>query len=212
MFDHYLEEIFTDYFIEPYICYLESTLMSVLKSIREQEGYTQTDLANKTGLSLRTIQRLESSNKVPKGYTLTALAEEFNMEPSELQARYLNVKRSRDSEISTIRIINLSILSFLGIPFGNLIFPFIIWRNNQDSQLIEEVGRRIVNFQILFSLAISILLILTPFTLGKLFPGTPIMLILFFVAYLFNIVVVIRTALKIQRQNLDFLNFSFRLI
>lgn len=186
--------------------------MSVLKVIREQEGYTQTDLASKTGLSLRTIQRLEGSNKVPKGYTLTALAEQFNMEPSVLQAKYLNVKRSRDSEISTIRIINLSILSFLGIPFGNLILPFIIWRNNRNSQLIDDVGRRIVNFQILFSLCISLVLILTPFTIAKLFPGTPIMLIIFLLAYLFNIVVVIRTALKIQRQNLDFLNLSFRLI
>ena len=186
--------------------------MSILKSIREQKGYTQTDLASKTGLSLRTIQRLESSNKVPKGYTLTALAGEFNMEPSSLQAKYLNVKRSRDFEVSTIRIINLSILSFLTIPFANLIFPLIIWRNNQDSQLIDEVGRRILNFQILFSLGLSLVLILTPFTISKLFPGIPIMLIIFLVAYLFNIAVVIRTALKIQRQNLDFLNLSFRLI
>ncbi|GAA4968091.1 helix-turn-helix domain-containing protein [Algibacter aquimarinus] len=186
--------------------------MSILKSIREQEGYTQADLSSKTGLSLRTIQRLENTNKVPKGYTLNALAEEFNIEPSTLQAKYINNKRSRDSEIITIKMINLSVLSFLGIPFGNLIIPIIIWRNNRDSQLVDEVGRRIVNFQIIFTLTLSVVLILLPFTLGKLLPGIPIVLIIALCAYLFNIVVIIRTATKIQYQDFDFLNFPFRLI
>ncbi|MFH6770654.1 helix-turn-helix domain-containing protein [Gaetbulibacter aestuarii] len=186
--------------------------MSVLKSIREKEGYTQTDLATKTGLSLRTIQRLENTNKIPKGYTLNALAEEFHMEPSALQAQYLHTKRSRDSEISTIKMINLSAFSFLGIPFGNLILPIIIWRNNRDSQFVDEVGRRIVNFQILFTLILSLLLILMPFTVSKLFPGIPLVLITALMAYLFNIVVIIRTAVKIQHQDFDFLNVSFRLI
>ena len=190
----------------------QTVFVSILKAIREKEGYTQTDLANKTGLSLRTIQRLENTNNVPKGYTLNALAEEFNMEPSALQAKYINTKRSRDSEITTIKIINLSVLSFLGIPFGNLIIPIIIWRNNRDSQFVDEVGRRIVNFQILFTLTLSVALILLPFTLGKLLPGIPIVLILALVAYLFNIVVIIRTAIKIQHQKFDFLNFPFRLI
>lgn len=190
----------------------QTFFVSILKSIREQEGYTQADLATKTGLSLRTIQRLENTNKVPKGYTLNALAEEFNMEPSTLQAKYLNIKRSRDSEITTIKMINLSVLSFLGIPFGNLIFPFIIWRNNRDSQLVDEVGRRVVNFQILFTLFLCLLLILIPFTVAKLLPGIPIMLIALLFAYLFNIVVIIRTAIKIQHQDFDFLNFPFRLI
>ena len=190
----------------------QTFFVSILKSIREQEGYTQNDLATKTGLSLRTIQRLENTNKVPKGYTLNALAEVFNMEPSDLQANYLNIKRSRDSEITTIKMINLSVLSFLGIPFGNLIFPIIIWRNNRDSQLVDQVGRRVVNFQILFTLALSLLLILIPFTVAKLLPGIPIILISVLFAYLFNIVGIIRTAIKIQHQDFDFLNFPFRLI
>ncbi|WP_115463072.1 DUF4870 domain-containing protein [Winogradskyella aurantiaca] len=186
--------------------------MNVLKSIREKAGYTQSDLANKTGLSLRTIQRLEASNKVPKGFSLNALAKEFEMEPSSLQALYQQVKQSQDSEITTIRIINLSILSFLGIPFGNLIFPFLIWQRNRELELVNTVGRRIVNFQILFSLSLSLLLILSPFTISRWFPGIPVMLLVFALAYAFNILIVIRTGLKIQRQNLDFLQLSFRLI
>ena len=40
------------------------------------------------------------------------LAEEFEMDPSSLQDRFKVVKQSRESEITTIKIINLSILSF----------------------------------------------------------------------------------------------------
>jgi transcriptional regulator with XRE-family HTH domain len=32
--------------------------MSIIKNIREKSGFTQAELAKKTGLSLRTIQRL----------------------------------------------------------------------------------------------------------------------------------------------------------
>ena len=186
--------------------------MNVLRSIREEAGYTQSDLANKTGLSLRTIQRLEASNKVPKGFSLTALAQEFGMDPSALQARYQHVKQSQDSEITTIRIINLSILSFLGIPFGNLIFPFLIWRRNKELELVNSVGRRIVNFQILFSLSLCLILILSPFTLARWLPEVPVMLLIFALAYGFNILLVIKTGLQIQRQELDFLKLPFQLI
>ena len=41
---------------------------------REQKGFTQKTLAEATGLSLRTIQRLEAGNSEPKGHTLTVLA------------------------------------------------------------------------------------------------------------------------------------------
>ncbi len=194
-------------FFMTYICFV-----SILKSIREEKGYTQTDLAKKTGLSLRTIQRLESSDKVPKGFTLTTLAKEFEIEPSDLQGKYVLVKRSKDSEIRTINTINFSILSFLGIPFGNLILPLIIWRNHKNSEFIDDVGRRIVNFQILFTLVLNVLLILSPFTLSKMLPSIPVLLLILILAYLFNIVIVIQTAIKIKRQNFDFLNLPIRFL
>ena len=47
--------------------------MSIIKNTREKSGFTQAELAKKTGLSLRTIQRLEASNKEPKGHSLKVL-------------------------------------------------------------------------------------------------------------------------------------------
>ena len=64
--------------------------MSIIKNIRKKSGFTQMELSEKSGLSLRTIQRFESKNKEPKGHTLTVLSEVFDMEPATLQDKFKN--------------------------------------------------------------------------------------------------------------------------
>lgn len=48
-----------------------------IQLLREENRLTQKELAEKAGLSLRTIQRIEAGN-IPKGFTLKALAESLN--------------------------------------------------------------------------------------------------------------------------------------
>lgn len=186
--------------------------MSIIKNIREQIGFTQAELAKKSGLSLRTIQRFESKNKEPKGHTLTVLSNVFNMEPITLQEHFKSIEQTKESETTSIRLINLSVLSFLGIPFGNIILPLILWKQNRKSKFIDEIGRRIVNFQIIFSAILSILLCVSPFISRTFFSNAPIILIVLFVAYAVNIVIVCSTAMKLQRNNFDFLNIPIRFI
>lgn len=186
--------------------------MSIIKKIREQSGYTQAALAEKSNLSLRTIQRLESSNKEPKGYTLKVLSEVFDMEPSTLQGKFQHIGKNQQSEINSIQFINLSILSFLGIPFGNIIFPLVLWSRNRSSKLVDEIGRRIINFQIIWWVILSILLCLSPFISRKFFSDTQIILYVLFIAYAFNVVVVFVTSMKLKRNKLNFLDLPLRLL
>ncbi|WP_298899943.1 helix-turn-helix domain-containing protein [uncultured Psychroserpens sp.] len=186
--------------------------MIVIKNIREQFGHTQAELAKQTGLSLRTIQRLESSNKEPKGHSLVVLSEVFNMMPSDLQEQFISVQQTKAAEKTSIQFINLSVLSFLGIPFGNIILPLVLWRQQRKSKHIDETGRRIINFQIIFSAVLSILLCLTPFIGRTFFSDTSIILYVLFVAYAINIGIVCYTALKLRRNNFNVLNIPLRFI
>ena len=77
--------------------------MNIIKNIREKRGYTQSELAKKTGLSLRTIQRLESKNKEPKGHTLTALSDAFNINVLTLQDQFKSIEHTKESEIARKR-------------------------------------------------------------------------------------------------------------
>lgn len=185
--------------------------MGIIKRNREQLGYTQQELSNRTGLSLRTIQRLESSNKIPKGHTLIVLAEVFKMEPSALQEQIKSFEQTEILETEYIRLINLSILSFFGIPFGNVIFPIILWKRKRTSKIVDEIGRRIINFQILWSAILCLLLCITPFV-NISFVELPLILLVLFVAMTINIIVVIATAMKLKNENFDFLNLPIRFI
>ncbi len=186
--------------------------MNIIKNIREQHGYTQDELANKSGLSLRTIQRLESSNKEPKGHTLQVISAIFKMEPSVLQQEFKIVAHIKKSETTAIRFINLAVLTFLGIPFGNLIIPILLWRKNRTSRFVDEIGKRIINFQIIWSAMLCILMILSPFISRLFLSNSPIILRVLFAAYAFNIGIVCYTAMKLQRDNFDFLNVPIRFI
>jgi len=103
--------------------------------MREQKGYTQAQLSKICGLSLRTIQRLEANNQAPQGHTLRVLAKTFKLEPYVLYLKFSPPEGISDEDFTSIKVINLSILAFLGVPFGNVILPTIVWRKIANRRL-----------------------------------------------------------------------------
>lgn len=56
-----------------------------LREIRKKLGWTQSELASKCGVTLRTIQRIESGEVTPSPYTLGRLKKELGTDFSELR-------------------------------------------------------------------------------------------------------------------------------
>ncbi len=185
--------------------------MSTIKKLRTAQGFTQTELAEKTGLSLRTIQRIEAGNNKPKGHSLKALSKAFNLEPSVLQSSFQDPPEISDTEKQSLKFINLATLAFLGIPFGNLIVPFILWRKKKYSEKVDSIGRRIINFQIMWSLTLCIGLCIAPF-IGIYSLSFPLTLLYLGLAVVINLIVFCKTALSIQREEYDLLNLPIQLI
>lgn len=69
-----------------------------------------------------------------------------------------------NSNNSTAAFINLSTLSQYFIPFGNFIFPIIIWgANKAKSTYIDEQGKQTINFQLsLFLYTLILVMIAIP--------------------------------------------------
>ncbi len=67
------------------------------------------------------------------------------------------------SENNTATFIHLSTLSQYFIPFGNYIFPILIWSSKKDeSEFIDYNGKQVLNFQLsllLYSLVLAIIAI-----------------------------------------------------
>lgn len=130
-------------------------MQSKVKLVREQKNLTQTELAEKSGLSLRTIQRIESGQSL-KGFTLKAIAKTLETEPENLFSKEENIS------IDRAKLINLSALAGLIIPFGGIIFPAILTYRTQDS-VNRELGKSVIGVQIILAFVISVFLILSPF-------------------------------------------------
>ncbi len=126
-----------------------------VKFLREEKNMTQNELAEKSGLSLRTIQRIEAGN-ILKGFTLKTIAEALETHPENLIIKKENI------QIERAKLINLSVLSGLIIPFGSVIFPLILTYKTQDATN-KELGKQIASLQIVLSLALSVLMIASPF-------------------------------------------------
>jgi len=183
-----------------------------IRSLREQLGYTQADLAELTNLSIRTIQRVESGQTIPKGHTLNALATALAVDKVELQQPQLAKERVGEEEDLKLKLINLSTLCFLGIPFGNILVPFLLWDKNRAYPKVNEVGRKIINFQILWSLCTAIMLIFSPF-LQDYFPyNFSLMLTGGLIAVGINLFFIFKTARSLMRAQYDVLPVKIRFI
>lgn len=80
--------------------------------------------------------------------------------------------KQQDKTLATI--IHLSVFSKLFIPFGNFIFPVIIWLVGKEKEFINHHGRNAVNFQLsllLYYIIIACFLIATIIILGARIPN-----------------------------------------
>lgn len=170
-----------------------------IKALREKKGWTQNDLADETGLSVRTIQRIESGTTMPKGHTLKVLIEVFG--------DALNTDSKLPDEL---KIMNMSCLTFMVLPFGNLIFPTILWFKHKTNEQVNLIGRRILNFQITWYLFTSLA------TFGLIFIQQHVKFNVIFwgliIMTLVNIVSIIRAAKLLSRNDKNIYRNSIKIL
>lgn len=165
-----------------------------VKLLREDKNLTQTELAEKSGLSLRTIQRIESGN-IPKGFTLKAIAQTLEIEPENLFS-----KEEENIQIDRAKLINLSALAGLIIPFGGIIFPAILTYRTQDS-VNRELGKSVIGVQIILAFVISVLLILSPFIQHWFSIRFPLFLVPLMAFIILKLWIVIKNGISLNQTN-----------
>lgn len=151
-------------------------MKSKVKVLRERKNMTQAELAERSGLSLRTVQRIEAGT-VPKGFTLKAIAGILETEPGNL----ISADEEKFS-VDRAKLINLSALLGLIIPFGGVIFPLILTYKTKDP-VNKELGKNIVSIQIILAAAVSVLMIISPF-IQKAIPVKIPLFLVFLIAFL----------------------------
>lgn len=177
--------------------------MSNLVALREKQNLTQEELAEKSGLSVRTIQRIEAGAR-PKGYTLKSLSEALEIDPSQLLDP---APQKNQYNFSLIKLINISCILFF-IPLGNIFIPLVIMRLKKE---INPITKQIVSVQILWTITSAVLFFLSPFVQRMLDLSNQLIIVVMISCILVNLFIIIRNTLELdQRKQLYIkLNFSF---
>jgi len=178
------------------------SLSQRVKELRTRKGISQELLAEETGLSLRTIQRIENDETVPRGDSLKRLAQALNTSPDEI----IDWKIQEDSNYLTI--MNLGALTFLFFPLLGILIPLILWISKRDKiQSVNELGKSILNFQISWTLAIffySIFLVIgifSGFLLSEDPNENPLPILLPIIGlYLYNIFMIILNTVRVYNK------------
>ena len=118
-----------------------------IKELRQRHGFSQEELAEKTGLSLRTIQRIENGETEPRGDSLKRLSAAFGVSPDEI------VDWTIQEDRAYLKTLNLSQLSFLAFAILGVIVPLILWIQKKDKvKGANRLGKKILNYQITWNI------------------------------------------------------------
>jgi len=120
----------------------------LIKELRLKKGITQEDLAAKTDISVRTIQRIENGDVDPRAYTLQSIATALDVEFEVLANSEPELNAANENENSKwLPLLHLSGLFLLIIP------PILVWIWKRDEVTdIRKHAIDVVNFQLSMSL------------------------------------------------------------
>jgi len=189
--------------------------MPTLKRIREQQNLTQEELSEKSGISVRTIQRIEAGT-LPKGYTLKTLAKVLEIPESELLDKKTKTETAGDEkaeikqesvaiDYSKIKLVNLSSLLFVVLPPLNILVPLLLASIlKQKNPLVKQI----VSVQILWTILAPIVFMLGIFLKlgGKFTLGLMICIVLS------NLFIVLRNAAEIDRHQTLYFKLKFNIL
>jgi XRE family transcriptional regulator, regulator of sulfur utilization len=149
---------------------------------RHRLGITQEELADMAKVNVRTIQRIEKGNGVPRAYTIKAIASALNLNlshrviakdspiPTESEktskSNFVSIPICSPLEIHEdndfLRLLCLSCFSFLVLPWIHFSVPAYMLKKKKnlkpDSVLF---GKRLIKSQLYWAIILNILLLAT---------------------------------------------------
>ena len=168
------------------------------KELRTQKGMSQEFLAEESGLSLRTIQRIENGESSPTGESLKRLSNALNVSPDEL------IDWAIKEDKKYLLFLNLSALTFLFFPLLGILVPFILWTSKKGKiKNINKLGKALVNFEITWTILLFFIPILL-FVVSKIGLIENMDLRTFFIIigllYFFNLILILLNIFRISNE------------
>lgn len=120
-----------------------------IKQTRTQKGFSQEKLAEKTNLSLRTIQRVENGKSDPRGNTIIRIADALNVTVDTF------IDSQKEENKRYLASLHVSAFSFLLFPLLGIILPLLLWisKKSQIKRLTSQ-AKKLLSFQITWTIVL----------------------------------------------------------
>jgi len=179
--------------------------MSKLFKYREKLNLTQEELSHKSGISVRTIQRIEAGTN-PKGHSLKALAIALEIEESKLVE---NATKKEDISYTLLKLINLSSLLFVFTPPLNILFPLIIMFAKKQ---FTPLTKQLVTIQILWTILMVVVYLIGTILNSWLSINGDLFIIMLILLALANTFTILRNTVEIDKNKKLYLRLNFSII
>ncbi len=150
------------------------SLSTLVTTARKKKGMTQEDLADKSNVTVRTIQRIESGESQPRMYTIKLLAKALDLPYEEMQPllpeHNPEIQVPNDAEknkdIGTgkhfLQLLILSCFSFIVIPYVHFLIPMRMRRKAGElSAQATGFAKKIIVQQATWVVGLHVSLLLT---------------------------------------------------
>ncbi|MBO9671905.1 MAG: helix-turn-helix domain-containing protein [Sphingobacteriaceae bacterium] len=163
---------------------MKPVISSHLAKYRKLKGMTQDELADLSGVTSRTIQRIENGQVMPQMHTLKLLAKHLDIEPEKIMGITKTGTSDLPQQAPQGILAAMHILPLIGIfiPLLNILTSAAFWLLKKDQEeIFDQQGRIILNFQI----TITIVAALSIITMVLYFPvGFPLLMACYLIAIL----------------------------
>lgn len=162
----------------------------LIKQLRLKKGITQEELAARTELSVRTIQRIESGEVDPRAFTLQAIASVLDVDFET----FTETEEYSDTGSKWLPLLHLSGLLLMIVP------PIIVWILKRDKvKEMKPHAYDVINYQLSMSLYLLPFVFMTSY---------PILLII----GVYSQVIIVMNTMKVAAGNSYRYPFSIRFL
>ena len=123
----------------------DNSLAARLTYQRKLKGYSQQELAQRTSVTVRTIQRIESGTVTPHLQTIKLLAAALEIEVDQLMD--LEDPKKESIQQKWLLLMHGAPLVGMAIPFLNVLIPLFLWiHKREDNEIYDVHGRALSTF------------------------------------------------------------------
>ncbi|HRN54976.1 MAG TPA: helix-turn-helix transcriptional regulator [Agriterribacter sp.] len=189
--------------------------------IRKEKGLTQEELAESANVTVRTIQRIESGESIPRAFTIKALARALGSDFEDLANEVPDSSPSNNSAIHNnpdidkekhfLKMLCLSCFGYLVIPLVHFLIPvYLLKKGDSSNPATITFARTIIRQQIYWVTMLCFFLMLTlayNFIVVLYFKESYLMHYLwsFFGMYILNAFILINRLWRVHTINFKFI-------